>query len=87
LHDVLAKAVPAGERYTYNYRGTTEQIDHLLVTDGLSQAIEGAGVHHFGADMPEALAWGTTPYRTTDHDVPYATFRLPAPAAADAKKS
>ena len=82
LADPLAKAVPPAERYSYNFKGTTQQIDHILATPGLAQAIDGAGVHHFGSDVPEQLSWGTTAFRTTDHDVPYARFRLPAPAAA-----
>lgn len=81
LVPVLEENIPAGERWSYNYEGQSELIDHILTTPGLAQQVERAGVRHYNADLPSSLGWGTGPNRATDHDTPYAQFRFPAPAA------
>lgn len=76
LVNVSATQVPKGERFSYNYKGTSELIDHILVTPGLVETVERAGIRHYNSDIPESERWGSGNYAPTDHDTPYVTFRL-----------
>jgi predicted extracellular nuclease len=85
LIDALA-GVPKAERWTYNYKGLSEQIDHILVTPGMVGQIERAGVRHFNADLPESNALGSGAVRASDHDAPYVWFRFPEAGAREAAR-
>lgn len=84
LRDTLSEHVPPAELYSFNYKGTNQLIDHILVTEGLADRVESAGVRHYNTDLPENLNYGTSAHRATDHDTPYASFRLQPAATADA---
>ncbi len=85
LADALA-SVPKAERWSFNFKGASQQIDHILVTPGLADLVERAGVRHYNSDMPESEAWGSAPVRATDHDTPYVWLRFPSGVAADPVK-
>lgn len=80
LVDPLA-TVPQGERWSFNYRGTGQQIDHILVTPGMASLVDRAGIRHYNADMPASEGFGSGPIRATDHDTPYVWLRFPTGAA------
>ena len=67
-------AVPAVERYSYNFGGVSELIDAILVSPALVEEIAWATVVHANTDFPSGWRLDTSPerlpYRTTDHDVP-----------------
>jgi len=72
--------VPKGERYTYQYRGSSELIDHIMVTKELAGLLQNAQVHHVNADTaaPDpADASAAELTRGTDHDILTAGFAMP----------
>jgi hypothetical protein len=56
----LIRRVPAGDRYTYVYRGNSQVLDHILVSRDLGVAAEVDAVH-VNAEFPAAT-------RASDHD-------------------
>ncbi len=56
----LLRTVPAGERYTYNFLGNAQALDHVFVTAGLRPGAEADAVH-VNADVPADEA-------ASDHD-------------------
>jgi predicted extracellular nuclease len=68
----LIRQVPAPERYTYVYQGSSQVLDHILVSPGLADGAE-VDVVHVDADVP---ANG----RASDHDP--VICRLAVPGAA-----
>jgi predicted extracellular nuclease len=58
----LAELVPPAERYSYNYEGNSQALDHAFVTESLLPAAELEYVH-LNADFPAVP--GSTP---SDHD-------------------
>ncbi|MCW2962679.1 MAG: uncharacterized protein JWM90_3066 [Thermoleophilia bacterium] len=75
-----ATLVPESERYSYVFDGKSELIDHVVVTPGLMDRIERAGVRHGNADLPRGEAWDSSPARASDHDSPYIWLRYGAAA-------
>jgi len=67
----LAAAVPAAEQYSYNFEGTAQLIDHLVVSPALARGAE-AEIVHLNSDCPEDL-------RTSDHDAVVASLPLSPP--------
>jgi predicted extracellular nuclease len=78
LVNTTATMVPAGERYSYNYKGKSELIDHILVTPGFADSVARAGVRHINSDLSYGATWGTSPYGSSDHDSPYVKIAFPA---------
>jgi len=76
LVNASATLVPEAERYSFIYNGKSELIDHIVVTPGLVDRIERAGVRHGNADLPVGETWDSSPSRATDHDSPYIWLRL-----------
>jgi hypothetical protein len=78
MANVLAKHVPAAERYSYIFDGLSGYLDHALSTGKLSRQITGATVWHINTDEPSVIDYNTefksqdlytpTPYRSSDHD-------------------
>ncbi|MBC7460641.1 MAG: hypothetical protein H7287_04700 [Thermoleophilia bacterium] len=64
LENVTERYVPKGERYSYTYMGSAEQLDHMFLTKQAADRVQFAGVHHVHADQPAA---GSA--RPTDHDI------------------
>ncbi|MEJ2190177.1 MAG: endonuclease/exonuclease/phosphatase family protein, partial [Acidobacteriota bacterium] len=58
LEDLL-KRLPADDRYTYVFRGSSQVLDHVLVSSDLGEDVEVDAVH-LAAEFPEAQ-------RPTDH--------------------
>ncbi|MFW6010367.1 MAG: endonuclease/exonuclease/phosphatase family protein, partial [Gemmatimonadota bacterium] len=65
----LVHDVPAADRYTYNFEGNSQALDHVFVTEGLA---DGAGVDvlHLNADAFEAD-------RASDHDPVVVRLQVP----------
>ncbi len=67
--------LPADERYSYNYLGVSQILDHILVSPALMDELVGMSPMHFNADYPyrpyysDAVIW-----RNSDHDPVVATF-------------
>ncbi|HVR29382.1 MAG TPA: endonuclease/exonuclease/phosphatase family protein [Thermoanaerobaculia bacterium] len=64
----LVERVPLPERYTYNYRGRSQVLDHIFVSASLAAAAE-VDIVHTNADFP---AWR----RASDHDAVVARLRV-----------
>jgi len=64
----LIERLPQNERYTFQFNGNSQALDHVLVSGAL---LPGAlyDIVHFGAEYPAA---------TTDHDPVVARLRIPA---------
>ena len=56
----LVLRVPAGRRYTYNFEGSSQVLDHVVVTPALAAGAE-VDIVHVNSDCPDAA-------RTSDHD-------------------
>ncbi|WP_374702878.1 5'-nucleotidase C-terminal domain-containing protein [Bacillus sp. T33-2] len=57
----LIEKVPAAERFTYNYQGNSQVLDHLLVSNNLSERAE-IDIVHINSPFMEAHG------RVSDHD-------------------
>ncbi len=58
----LMERIPRADRYTYNFEGNSQVLDHLLVSPGLlREAVVRPSIAHVNADAPAAEA-------TSDHD-------------------
>lgn len=81
----LDQLVPANERYSYNFDGNAQALDHILVTQSLKAALGGIRFDHarINSDLPETFRNDpATPFRISDHDPTIAYFALPRPAPA-----
>ena len=56
----LIRTVPAEDLYTFNYRGLSQVLDHVLVTPALAEGAH-ARILHVNADHPDSR-------RASDHD-------------------
>ena len=83
--NVIAEHVPPAERYSFNYNGLTEQIDHVLATPDLALRTADAGIAHLNTDVPAAVGSLPGPRGSSDHEVPWARFLLPDAAAGIAQ--
>ena len=73
--DLMTK-LPADQRYSYNYSGNAEVLDHIVVTPELSGADIQAG--RVNADFSDILYGDfTIPNRVSDHDPVVAYFGVP----------
>ena len=76
----LPATLPLSERYTYNFDGNGQVLDHVLVTAGLAMTAE-VDVVHVNSEFPNAA-------RSSDHDSVIALLKLSSPellvAAGDA---
>jgi predicted extracellular nuclease len=68
LHSLMAR-VPAAERYSYNYEGNSQLLDHVFVTGALLAGAE-LDIVHLNVDFPSSP--GAT---ASDHDPLVARFR------------
>jgi predicted extracellular nuclease len=64
----LVARVPLGERYTYNYRGLSQVLDHVFVSSAIAAGAE-IDLVHTNADFP---AWR----RSSDHDAVVVKLRM-----------
>ncbi|WP_249745511.1 5'-nucleotidase C-terminal domain-containing protein [Mesobacillus boroniphilus] len=63
----LVEMVPKAERYTYNYQGNAQVLDHILATNKLAAGAE-ADIVHLNSQFMEAHG------RVSDHDAVLAQF-------------
>ncbi len=76
LSNILS-LVPEAERYSYVFSGASQLIDALLVTPALQAGLASVMIVHTNADYPDVLGDDlNSPYKATDHDIPYAIFDL-----------
>jgi len=76
----LALLLPANQRSSYNEYGSSQILDHLVVTQDLAAAGAHMVYAHLDADFPLVdYNDATTPARTSDHDAAVGYFAIPAP--------
>ena len=65
-------ALPAMDRYTYIFNGSSQVLDHLLLTQGMMADFAGIDIVHISADYPTTRSEGVpafpSPYGSSDHD-------------------
>ena len=76
LYDVL-DLVAENERYTYNYQGISQVLDHILVTAPLYELIEEVFILHTNADYPIPPEGDASPLHKSDHDPVIIIFLIP----------
>lgn len=64
----LTETLPENERYTFNFQGNSQALDHILVSNGLAEAEY--DVVHVNSEFVDQVS---------DHDPPVARFRIPKP--------
>ncbi len=65
----LTLTVPAEERYSFNFRGTAQAIDHALASSALVDRVTGMVYGRGDSDAAVDLLYDdTTPLRASDHD-------------------
>ncbi|MBD2038543.1 choice-of-anchor I family protein [Leptolyngbya sp. FACHB-321] len=63
----LIETLPANERYTYNFEGNAQTLDHILVSGNLFNQLNGYDVVHFNSEFADQIS---------DHDPSVARFRF-----------
>ncbi|HWQ32941.1 MAG TPA: endonuclease/exonuclease/phosphatase family protein [Blastocatellia bacterium] len=78
----LVETIPASERYSYNFNGSAQVLDHVLVTANLLTRVRRFEYARNDADFPETYRNDPNrPERISDHDMPVATFAFSGTAA------
>lgn len=89
----LILQVPAAQRFSFQFGGRLQVLDHILVTDGLDAAVQDIRFAHFdneyydrtlindgaGCETATPPAVCTDGHKVSDHDPPIVTFSLPEP--------
>ncbi|MDZ8221411.1 MULTISPECIES: Ig-like domain-containing protein [unclassified Nostoc] len=73
----LIETLPPNERYTYNFEGNAQTLDHVLVSNSLLSKLDGYDVVHINSEFAD---------QDSDHDPSLARFNLSAnqaPVAGD----
>ncbi|MDZ8054512.1 MAG: SdiA-regulated domain-containing protein [Aulosira sp. ZfuVER01] len=63
----LIETLPANERYTYNFEGNAQTLDHILVSGNLFNKLDGYDVVHINSEFADQVS---------DHDPSVARFSL-----------
>ena len=71
LVDIVEDARLTGERYSYDYEGNAQVLDHILYSQSLSATLSSIQMVHLNSEFANA-----DPRRGTDHDPPMAVFNL-----------
>jgi Ca2+-binding RTX toxin-like protein len=71
----LVETLPANERYTYNFQGNAQVLDHILVTHALRTGLDGFDVVHLNSEFA---------VQVSDHDPVVARFLIAANQAPTA---
>ncbi len=92
-YESLLKRLPASDRYSYVFDGSTGAIDHAYASTTLKSQVTGVGVWHINSDEPIILDYNTefktddryaaTPYRASDHDPVLVALTLSADTVAE----
>ena len=77
--DLMETKLTAGvNRYSYNFGGSAQVLDHILVNGNLNSRVNRVEVARNDADFPESFRNDNTrPERISDHDMPVAYITLP----------
>lgn len=76
----LTDELPISERYSFNFDGNAQAIDHILVTPSVRSRLIRYAYARTGADFPESFRGNfNRPERLSDHDAPVAWFALTMP--------
>jgi predicted extracellular nuclease len=71
----LILEVPEPDRYTFNFEGNSQVLDHVLANDALANLFRGIGIAHFNTGYQSALGDDpTVTFRASDHDPIVADF-------------
>ena len=65
----LLDTIPANERYTYNFQGNAQVLDHILVSNNLASKLNGYDVVHINSEFAD---------QDSDHDPSVAQFNFAA---------
>ncbi|MDX2228739.1 MAG: cadherin-like domain-containing protein [Leptolyngbyaceae cyanobacterium bins.349] len=68
--NTLVETLPANERYTYNFQGNAQVLDHILVSNNLLSRLDGFDVVHINSEFASQVS---------DHDPVLARFNIAAP--------
>ncbi|MBD3886307.1 cadherin-like domain-containing protein [Phormidium tenue FACHB-886] len=71
--NTLIETLPANERYTYNFQGNAQTLDHILVSNNLLTNLNGYDVVHINSEFTDQIS---------DHDPVLARFNLATPNTA-----
>jgi Ca2+-binding RTX toxin-like protein len=63
----LIEVLPAQERYTYNFQGNAQTLDHILTSASLRSALDGFDVVHMNSEFADQIS---------DHDPSVARFNI-----------
>jgi hypothetical protein len=79
LVNLLSLVEDAGERYSYNFGGSAQVLDHILVNGAMASRASRLHYMRGNVDLPAALATDfSRAERASDHDAPVAYFAFPA---------
>ena len=70
---------PEQERYSFQFSGRLQTLDHVFVSDALLPRVRGFAYAHFDNDYAERPD-PADGHHVSDHDPPVVTLRLPPPA-------
>ncbi len=68
--NALIEKLPANERYTYNFEGNAQTLDHVLASNNLLSKLDGFDVVHINSEFAD---------QDSDHDPSVARFNLAPP--------
>ncbi|MCI0392278.1 MAG: lamin tail domain-containing protein [Acidobacteria bacterium] len=78
----LVDTLPADQRYSFNFAGNAQTLDHVLLDSEMLARISRFTYARNNSDFPESFSIdGTRPERVSDHDMPVAYFTFPPPLA------
>jgi len=79
----LVDLITERQRYSYNYDGNGQVLDHMIVTANLVAHVGGFGYARVNADFPESYrSDATRPERYSDHDAAIGYFSIDAKKAS-----
>ncbi len=79
LTELAGAFLPATQRYSYEFGGNAQALDHMLVNPNLLARVTRFAIGRVNADFPEVFRNDATrPERISDHDPELAYINLPA---------
>jgi len=76
----LADTLPLNERYSFNFDGNAQELDHVLVNQPMMARFSRFAIARNNSDFPEVFRNDPSrPERISDHDPAVVYFHLPAP--------
>jgi Ca2+-binding RTX toxin-like protein len=71
----LVETLPENERYTFNFQGNSQVLDHILVSNNLLNSLDGYDIVHINSEFVD---------QESDHDPGVARFNFPSNQAPTA---